>query len=102
MTERALAVPLAVPAVDVVARAAGIRAVPVTCNPDWNELVLGLGDPDLRQGFEWGELKRRTATAESCGSPRRSRRTPPTTAHASRRSAAHSSRSTVTAVPATR
>ena len=25
----------------------------------WNALVLALGDPDLRQGFEWGELRRR-------------------------------------------
>jgi len=58
VTERVLAVPLAVPAVDVVARAAGVRAVPVARGPEWNELVLGLGDPDLRQGFEWGELRR--------------------------------------------
>jgi lipid II:glycine glycyltransferase (peptidoglycan interpeptide bridge formation enzyme) len=39
--------------------AAGVRAAAVANGPEWNELVLGLGDPDLRQGFEWGELRRR-------------------------------------------
>jgi lipid II:glycine glycyltransferase (peptidoglycan interpeptide bridge formation enzyme) len=35
-----------------------VRAIAVATGREWNELVLALGDPDLRQGFEWGELRR--------------------------------------------
>lgn len=41
-----------------IAPTACIRAVDVTSGSEWNDVVLGLGDPDLRQGFEWGELRR--------------------------------------------
>jgi lipid II:glycine glycyltransferase (peptidoglycan interpeptide bridge formation enzyme) len=61
VTERPLPLPFAAAAVDVVAVAAGIRADAVTSGPEWNALVRGLGDPDLRQGFEWGQLRRHAA-----------------------------------------
>lgn len=35
-----------------------VRAVEIANGAEWNRLVLDLGDPDLRQGFEWGELRR--------------------------------------------
>jgi lipid II:glycine glycyltransferase (peptidoglycan interpeptide bridge formation enzyme) len=38
--------------------AARVRTTAVASGPAWNDLVLKLGDPDLRQGFEWGELRR--------------------------------------------
>jgi hypothetical protein len=47
------------PAVRTTAR--HVRAVPVVHRARWNELLLNLGDADLRQGFEWGELPRRGA-----------------------------------------
>lgn len=37
------------------------RAVEVTSGAEWNRIVLGLGDPDVRQGFEWGALRRGAA-----------------------------------------
>ena len=40
------------------AAAAGVRVVEIASGAEWNRIVLGLGDPDLRQGFEWGELRR--------------------------------------------
>ena len=58
MTQRALPLRLADAPVDVVAVGARIRAAAVSSGPEWNALVLTLGDPDLRQGFEWGELRR--------------------------------------------
>lgn len=35
-----------------------VRAAAVTSGREWNAVLLALGDPDLRQGFEWGELRR--------------------------------------------
>ncbi len=56
VTRPPLPIPVALPVSDAVA--AGVRAAAVASGPEWNELVLGLGDADLRQGFEWGELRR--------------------------------------------
>lgn len=41
--------------------ASGVRTREITSGAEWNRTVLGLGDPDLRQGFEWGELRRGSA-----------------------------------------
>lgn len=41
--------------------ATSVRAVEVATATEWNGIVLGLGDPDLRQSFEWGELRRGSA-----------------------------------------
>lgn len=41
--------------------ASPVRAIEVSTAPEWNRIVLGLGDPDLRQSFEWGELRRGAA-----------------------------------------
>lgn len=40
------------------AGASHVRALEITSAAEWNRTVLGLGDPDLRQGFEWGALRR--------------------------------------------
>lgn len=52
--------PLSVPITPATHEAvpAGVRATAIASGAEWNDLVLELGDPDLRQGYEWGELRR--------------------------------------------
>jgi lipid II:glycine glycyltransferase (peptidoglycan interpeptide bridge formation enzyme) len=59
VTQAPLPPPVALTASDPIAGC--VHATAVASGPEWNELVLGLGDPDLRQGFEWGELRHQAA-----------------------------------------
>jgi len=46
------------PAAPAGTAAAKPRVVEILDRRRWNEIVLALGDPDLRQSFEWGEARR--------------------------------------------
>ena len=51
--------PISVALAPTGAVASRVRATAVANGREWNELVLALDDADLRQSFEWGELRRR-------------------------------------------
>lgn len=51
--------PISVALAPTGAVASRVRATAVANGHEWNELVLALDDADLRQSFEWGELRRR-------------------------------------------